>query len=312
MVGKILAAGLVCAGMAIGQTAVAPTAASAPVVAGVAVAVTATAPAKAYAFDVISIRQNISGQQMGMGMPQFGPTADGYRMINMSMGMVIMTAYVPQTAGSAFYSEAQVKGAPDWFDRERYDIEARISDEDRADWQKPEMQKVMLQAMLQAMLAERCKLVVHREGKEVAVNSLAVAKGGPKFKETDPTVEHPGGMKLPWGGVLVPTQTKDGMSMSMYGTSMASLAALLSTMGGGMGGGGRTIVDNTGLKGRYDVVFKFQGGGGGEMQNQTAGAASDPGGGVYSMLGDLGLKLESNKAPVETLVIDHMERPSEN
>jgi bla regulator protein BlaR1 len=303
---------LVCAGMAIGQTAVAPTAASAPVVAGVAVAVTATAPAKAYAFDVISIRQNISGQQMGMGMPQFGPTADGYRMINMSMGMVIMTAYVPQTAGSAFYSEAQVKGAPDWFDRERYDIEARISDEDRADWQKPEMQKVMLQAMLQAMLAERCKLVVHREVKEVAVNSLVVAKGGPKFKETDPTVEHPGGMKLPWGGVLVPTQTKDGMSMSMYGTSMASLASLLSTMGGGMGGGGRTIVDNTGLKGRYDVVFKFQGGGGGEMQNQTAGAASDPGGGVYSMLGDLGLKLESNKAPVETLVIDHMERPSEN
>jgi uncharacterized protein (TIGR03435 family) len=233
-------------------------------------------------------------------------------MINMSMGMVIMTAYVPQTAGSAFYSEAQVKGAPDWFDRERYDIEARISDEDRADWQKPEMQKVMLQAMLQAMLAERCKLVVHREVKEVAVNSLVVAKGGPKFKETDPTVEHPGGMKLPWGGVLVPTQTKDGMSMSMYGTSMASLASLLSTMGGGMGGGGRTIVDKTGLTGRYDVVFKFQGGGGGEMQNQTAGAASDPGGGVYSMLGDLGLKLVSSKAAVETLVIDHMERPSEN
>jgi uncharacterized protein (TIGR03435 family) len=165
--------------------------------------------------------------------------------------------------------------------------------------------------MLQAMFAERCKLTVHREVKEVGVSSLVVAKGGPKFKETDPTVEHPGGMKLPWGGVLVPNQTKDGMSMSMYGTSMASLASLLSTMGGGMGGGGRTIVDKTGLTGRYDVVLKFQGGEG-PGQNQTAGAASDPGGGVSSMLGDLGLKLESSKAAVETLVIDHMERPSEN
>jgi uncharacterized protein (TIGR03435 family) len=310
MVGKILAVGLVCAGLAVGQTATAPVAAG---VAAPAAATTAAAaaPTKAYSFDVVSIRQNVSPMQRDMGMPQFGPTADGYRMTNMSIGMVIMTAYVPQTPGSAFYSEAQVKGFPDWADRERYDIDARISDEDRADWQKPEMQKVMLQAMLQAMLAERCKLVVHREVKEVAVNSLVVAKGGPKFKETDPTVEHPEGMKLPWGGVLVPTQTKDGMSMSMYGTSMASLASLLSTMGGGMGGGGRTIVDKTGLTGRYDVVFKFQGGGV-EMQNQTAGAASDPGGGVSSMLGDLGLKLESNKGQVETLVIDHMERPSEN
>jgi len=300
MFGKILAVGLLCTGMAMGQ-------APAP-----AATATTTAPAKAYSFDVVSIRQNKSGPQMGMGMPQFGPTPDGYRMTNMSIDMVMMTAYLPQTPGSAFYTENQVKGFPDWAARERYDIDARISEEDRADWQKPEMQKVMLEAMLQAMLVERCKLAVHREVKETSVDSLVVAKGGPKFKETDPTVDHPGGMKLPWGGVLVPNQTKDGMSMGMYGTSMASLASLLSTMGGGPGGGsGRTIVDKTGLTGRYDITLKFQPGGG-PAQNQAAGAASDPGGGVSSMLGDLGLKLESNKAPVETLVIDHMERPSEN
>ena len=70
----------------------------------------------------------------------------------------------------------------------------------------------MLQAMLQAMLAERCKLTVHREVKEAAVYSLVVAKDGPKFKETDTTVDHPDGMKLPWGGVLVPAQTKDGIA----------------------------------------------------------------------------------------------------
>jgi len=306
MIGKILVVGLACAGMAMGQ---APVAASEP--AAAATMTSPVTPSKAYSFDVVSIRQNVSPMQMQRGgMPQFGPTPDGYQMKNMSIGMVIMTAYVPQTPGSAFYSHDQVKGDPEWFDRERYDIDARISDEDRADWQKPEMQKAMLQAMLQAMLAERCKLTVHREVKETPISALVVAKSGIKFKETDPTAEHPDGMKLPWGGVLVPNQTKDGMGMSMYGTSMASLASLLSTMGGGMGAG-RTIVDKTGLTGRYDVVFKFDGGGP-EVQNQGPGAASDPGGGIYSMLNSLGLKLESTKAPVETLVIDHIERPSGN
>jgi uncharacterized protein (TIGR03435 family) len=127
--------------------------------------------------------------QMYMGtqstIPQFGPTADGYRMTNMSLALPLMTAYVPQVGGTAMYGQDQVKGLPDWFMSERYDIDARIADEDRVEWQKPESQKVMLQAMLQAMLAERCKLAVHREVKEVGVSSLVVAKGGPKFKETE-------------------------------------------------------------------------------------------------------------------------------
>jgi len=309
MVGKILAVWLVGVGMAVGQTATAP--------AGAGVAAAATnavpSPVKAYTFDVVSIRRNITPMQM-MGPqsapPVFGPTADGYRMTNMSMGMVIMTAYVPQVGGSAFFGPNNVKGYPDWFNTERYDIEARIADEDRAEWQKPEAQKVMLQAMLQALLADRCKLAVHREVKEVAVNSLVVAKGGVKFKETDPTVEHPDGMKLPWGGVLVPS--KDGMKL--YGTTMASFASLMSTMGGGMGGGGRTIQDQTGLTGKYDITMKQPAPpppAPGEQQGVTA--ASDPGAaGIYSVLNDLGLKLESTKGQVETLVIDHMERPSEN
>jgi uncharacterized protein (TIGR03435 family) len=242
--------------------------------------------------------------------PVFGPTADGYRMTNMSMGMVIMTAYVPQIGGSAFFGPNNVKGYPDWFNTERYDIDARIADEDRAEWQKPEAQKAMLHAMLQAMLVDRCKLAVHREVKEVGVSSLVVAKGGVKFKETDPSVEHPDGIKLPWGGVLVPS--KDGMNL--YGTTMASLASLLSTVGGGMGGGGRTIQDKTGLTGKYDISMKQPAPSRPAPDEQQSGtAASDPGAaGIYSILGDLGLKLETAKGQVETLVIDHMERPSAN
>jgi uncharacterized protein (TIGR03435 family) len=265
-------------------------------------------PTKAYTFEVVSIRQNKSPMQGGMGMPQFGPPADGYRMSNMSLSLPIMTAYAPQVGGAAFYAQDQVKGLPDWLNTERYDIDARIADEDRAEWQKPESQKVMLQAMLQAMFVERCKLAVHREVKEVGVSSLVVAKGGVKFKETDPTVEHPEGMKLPWGGVLAPNKGGDGLSF--FGTSMASFASILSSMANG----GKPIQDKTGLKGNYDITMKMgamMGPSGGDQQSATA--ASDPGGSMIApVLNDLGLKLDSEKGQVETLVIDHIERPTEN
>ncbi|MGA2437195.1 MAG: TIGR03435 family protein [Acidobacteriaceae bacterium] len=301
-----------CGDGALAQTS-APAASTAPVAPATSTNAAATAaPAKAYAFDVVSIRRNISPMQMYMGtqstIPQFGPTADGYRMTNMSLALPLMTAYVPQVGGTAMYGQDQVKGLPDWFMSERYDIDARIADEDRVEWQKPESQKVMLQAMLQAMLAERCKLAVHREVKEVGVSSLVVAKGGPKFKETDPTVEHPDGMKLPWGGVMVFSSANG--TMSFYGASMASFASMMSSFGNG----GRPIQDKTGLAGKYDIIMKlgaYMGPAPNEQQGVTS--ASDPGGSmIVPMLNDLGLKLESEKGQVETLVIDHMERPSEN
>jgi len=303
MIGKVLAVGLVCAGMAMGQTATAPVASTAAV--DPAASGAAAAPAKAYTFDVVSIRQNNTPLRGQRGIPQSGPTADGYRLTNDNLLLVLLAAYVPQAGGATFYGLAQIKGIPDW--SERYDIDARISDADRAAWQNPAEQKVMLQAMLQAMLADRCKLAVHREIKEVPVYSLVVAKGGPRFKETDPTVEHPSGYKLPWGGEITMTFSNDGGSYKMYGISMASFATWFSSWAG------RPVQDKTGLTGKYDLTMKQPAPSGpapGEQQDETA---SDPGGSAsYSMVKDLGLKLEPAKSSVETLVIDHMERPSAN
>jgi uncharacterized protein (TIGR03435 family) len=269
--------------------------------AAVPVTAPATEPAKAYAFEVVSIRQDKSAPSAGM--QSFGPTADGYRMTNMLIGEAIITAYVPQVGGTAFYTSDQVKGLPNWVNTERYDIDARIGDEDRAEWQKPEAQR----AMLQAMFAERCKLAMHREVKEAEVYSMVVAKGGPKFKETDPTVEHPGGQKQPWGGVIVPAQN----GLSFYGATMTSLASFISALANP----GHPVQDKTGLTGKYDLVMKFPPPppppAPGEPQSATA--APDPRGSMaFSVLNDLGLKLEPAKGQVETLVIDHMERPSEN
>ena len=214
-------------------------------------------PAKAYAFDVISIRQNKTPMQGGMGMPVFGPTADGYHMANQSLLIPLMlTAYVPQVGGTAFYNpQDQIKGLPDWFMGERYDIDARIADEDRVEWQKPEMQKSMLQAMLQAMFAERCKLTAHREVKDTGVSSLVVAKGGPKFKETDRTVEHPDGFKLPWGGTMVMDLFNGNGKLSFYGASMASIRVDHVVVGESVGNKSQ---DKTGLTGKYDYHLEVR------------------------------------------------------
>jgi uncharacterized protein (TIGR03435 family) len=267
------------------------------------------APAKAYAFEVVSIRQNISDVEWEIGKP----TADGYRMVKSTLGLVINTAYVPQVGGAAFYSPGQIKGLPEWVNSESYDIDARISDVDRAAWKNPAEQKVMLQSMLQTMLAERCKLAVHREIRDASVYSLVAGKSGIKFKETDPTVEHPEGMKLPWGGVVVNSRDDKGYYMSMYDASMASLASLLSNILSGMGLHEGIVQDKTELTGRYDFVIKFPPiEPRGQSEAQGAPALDDPSLVAFTAVAALGLKLEKDKGQVETLVIDHIERPSAN
>ena len=254
------------------------------------------------AFDVVSIRQNVSQQRNGP--PVFGPTADGYRMVGAPLILPIITAYVP-TVGAAAFAPDQITGLPDWAMRDAFDIDAKVAEEDRPEWQKPAAQKAMLQAMMQSLLADRCKVKVHREVKEVAVSSLMVGKGGPKFKPTNPDEKHEG-MTLPFGGTMAPGQN----GMTLYAAPISSLAFLLSTMG--RMGTGRPIVDKTGLTGLYDISISMQ-----NMAPPSAGpegGASDPGGGgMIDMVVDaLGLRLEPAKASVETLVIDHIEKPSEN
>jgi uncharacterized protein (TIGR03435 family) len=263
----------------------------------------AAAPAKTMAFDVVSIRQNVSEQRQ-MGPPQFGPTPDGYRMTNAPLMLPILTAYVPQTGGVAFFTNDRITGLPDWLKMDRYDIDAKVSEEDLAEWQKPASQPAMLKAMLQALLVDRCKLVVHRESKEAPVYFLVVGKNGPKFKETKPDEPHPGGITLPFGGVIVPSQ--DGMKL--FAAPMASVATLMSSMGNA----GRPVQDKTGLTGKYDIVVHRPDMGPPQASQQGGMSAPDPGYFIFSVVEELGLKLESGKSSVETLVIDHIEKPSEN
>jgi uncharacterized protein (TIGR03435 family) len=251
---------------------------------------------KSFTFDVVSIRQNKSGLPMQPGSTPYGPTPDGWHMTNMPLAIAIYSAYVPQTGGSAFYVPSQIKEMPAWAIAQHYDIVAKVSEGNLADWQKPTEQPAMMHAMLKAMLAERCKLTAHREMKEVPVYALVLGKGGPKFKEEPVDEQHPSGVTPSGGGTFVPED--GGRTIHFYAAPMASLAALLADRYVR-----RNVQDRTGLTGKYNFV----------LPSPTNGDnATDPGPSIFTVLEDLGLKLEPTKGLVETLVIDHAESPSEN
>jgi len=230
----------------------------------------------------------------------------------------------------------QVSG-PDWMASERFDVLAKMP-EGATREQVPEM--------LQALLAERFKLTVHRESKEQAVYALVVGKNGPKLKESAPDADAPTTtddvnpqVRVSGRGENTQVSISGGqigtahMSMGPDGTmhleapkmNMAAFADTLSRFFD------RPVVDLTELKGTYQVALDLSmedlrmaartvgimrpglGGGRGGAQ-PPADAASDPAGmSIFAAVQQLGLKLEPRKTPLELIVIDHLEKtPTEN
>jgi uncharacterized protein (TIGR03435 family) len=289
MIGKLCLFGIFCTGMAIGQASLTPQALS---------AAASPTQVKRLAFDVVSIRK--IADPPGSGPKGVGATSDGYRMTNLPLMLAILTAYPPSEGGAAMFMPDRVVGLPDWTMQDRYAIDAKVAEADLPQWQKPALQPAMLQAMLQALLTDRCKIQVHRESKESSVFLLVLGKNGPNFKQTDPSVVPPHGTMLPGGGIAVPS---DNGGMTLYGASIGTLATMLAFQAHQAGW---TIQDKTGLVGAYDMVIPKQdvAAADGQPLNSTDK--------VLETVNALGLKLEHAKAQVETLVIDHMERPSAN
>ncbi len=313
-----------------------------------------TAPSNP-SFDVATVKPSppldmakLAAEVRAGKMPKFGPNVNASRAeyIYMSLKDLIAIAYKVKPY--------QITG-PAWLPTERFDIEAKM----------PEgASKDDAPGMLVSLLEERFKLAAHRDNQEHPVLALMVGKDGPKLKEspaaTEPIDENaplkPGEMKIdgPDGQIRV-TRNADGsstMNMGKKGTitqrmdmqsqtitlessnvTMAGFADMLTNILQMGGGGGRQVVDMTGLKGDYQVAVEIsmadamaaaraQGigppmapPGGGAASASPASAASDPGGGstVFASVKKLGLKLEPSKAKVEQLVIDHVEKtPTEN
>jgi bla regulator protein BlaR1 len=260
---------------------------------------------KELAFAAVSIHRNKS-----RGPQQFGAaTADGYRMKNMFLAAPIVTAYVPSAGGASSYADDQIVGMPSWLtsDEEQYDIDAKVDEADLPNWQNPATRQTMLRSMLQSMLADRLKLVVHRATMTGPVYRLVMGKsGGPKFKESDPNDPHPGSYPFPGGGQLSMELHGDQMTTHYFGISIGQLAAMWS------GQEGRPVIDATGLTGKYDLTIRKTI----QARPATAEPMVAPGPGsqesTTSLAEQLGLRLEAGKGEIETLVIDHVEHPSEN
>jgi uncharacterized protein (TIGR03435 family) len=234
------------------------------------------------AFEVASVRPNRSGER---GERRDFPVGR-FTATSASVKYLLKTAYRVE--------DFQISGTPGWFDSDRFDIEAKaVGDPPRA----------QVLSMLQSLLADRFKLVLHRETRELPVYELLPAKSGPKFKERA-CVGQPG-----------PANPCGGFTVSLRGALMGrvvptrELAEALATLLN------RTVLDKTALAGNYDFDLHWT------PDGSTIRGPGDPdapppdpnGPSIFTAVREqIGLELKSAKGPVEMLVIDHAEKPDAN
>lgn len=144
-------------------------------------------------------------------------------MTNYPLIVALGAAYVPATGEAlGFLVEDRIAGMPNWLKEEQYNVDARIAGSDVEAWRDPARQKEMLREMMQTLLAERCKLAVHREMKSKAIYALVAGKNGPKLKASQPDeveairAKHPDAVTIPGGsGFFVRGQG----SIDIYGAN---------------------------------------------------------------------------------------------
>jgi uncharacterized protein (TIGR03435 family) len=245
-------------------------------------------------FEAVSIKPNKSGEMAGglRAMP-------GGRVNGMNVPVKVLIAWAYQVR------ESQISGEPGWVDSERFDVLTNSDGNPRTDYGHPE-----LQTMFRSVLADRFKLSFHRDAKEQAVLLLRTAKNGPKIRpveEGDCTDNPP------------PANPCHSLRMTKFAHIEGSRADLrgLSMLLAGFAG--KIVLDKTDLKGSFSFTLDWTK----YLQPPQMPPGVDPPPGAFDPMSvepaisaaleeQLGLKLESGKGPVEILVIDHVERPSEN
>jgi len=254
------------------------------------------------AFEVASVKVNKSGTtQANIAMPP-----NGVNFVNLPLRAIIQLAY-------GINQPSKLVGVPDWAVTERFDITARaagpITQEER-------------RLMLQALLADRLKLVARLEKREISILALMLARTDGKLGKNlveskgciapgSAAAKEAAGGNAPAGAETSICGPKTGGAgrLILTGTPIQQFTALLGTMLS------RTVVDKTGLTGRYDIDVTYTPEQPIPAGLNIPGPAADPNGpSIYTALKEqLGLKIESQKDQEEVLVIDRVERqPSEN
>jgi uncharacterized protein (TIGR03435 family) len=257
------------------------------------------------AYDVTTVKP------VGPDRPYGGSTLRGY--ISGAFGVS-----VPWGMQGVMYSGARVLGGPAWIDDDRYEIVGKAADDLRVAMEKmPASERTAdRRTMQQALLADRFHLKVHFETREMQIFELVPAKGGLKIK---PTAPPPAQSDKP----LKPGEMPSGSAnMSVNSTGATILTAhtisidlfLNALRGQSPDVGGRPIVDKTGFEGNFDLTdFRFPGLSP-PLHGPGAGTAGEPDTPslAQALEEKLGMKLVPAKAQVELVIIDSIDRPTEN
>jgi uncharacterized protein (TIGR03435 family) len=277
------------------------------------------------AFDIASVKQNKSGlppsgdpitSNVPLG-PQdmFTPTGGLLSATNSLLSQYMIFAYklTPNQL------ESVMTQLPKWATTDRFDIQARVAGNPTKD---------QFRMMVQALLADRFKLAIHYETKQLPVFGLVLEKPGklgpqiqrhPDDSPCSSAIPVPGSTPTVAGGFPEYCGAIAGMQASAPGRirlgarnmAMAMIATSFSIPQ--LSGADRPIVDRTGLTGKYDWVIEFTPQLNGPLP-PGVNFTPDPDGPTFleALKEQLGLKLEPQTGPVETIVVDHVEEPSEN
>jgi uncharacterized protein (TIGR03435 family) len=244
------------------------------------------------AFEAVSIKVNRSGESRS----QFRGTLSGISVTNQTVLDVIRNVWN--------VNRLQIVGGPSWAGEDRFDIEARASGKAGRD---------ELVAMMKTMLADRFKLALHPETRPIPVYALVLARSDGRFGPTLRQSLAKCDTRNPPAPGTPPPQPPpplDGVDLPSCGTNtgrgmLRAAGIQLEAFTRNMAGvAGRIIVDKTGLTGTYDMVLRF---------NPDANDTSSDLPSLFAAVQEqLGLKLDAQTAPAEVLVIDRVERPTEN
>jgi uncharacterized protein (TIGR03435 family) len=231
------------------------------------------------AFEVVSIKP-AQGGAIGLF------TYPGGRIIANSMTLELLME-------EAFDVQPfQLSGGPAWMRKDRYQIEAKppaSSMLSKANPSPPDRPNEEQRQMLQALLADRFQLKIHREAKDGAIYLLV--KGNKALKLQAPKNKD----EAPWAGGLGGGNIS-GDGLAGKNISMPQLAKRLSTFMG------RPVIDKTSLEGSFDFLY----------EQVSDDPHPDVAAWIITSVQELGLKLEASRVPVETIIVDHLERPSSN
>lgn len=258
-------------------------------------------------FEVASIHQDKPSPD-GRGFTRIGFTPTGtFTAQGIMLKRLICTAYG--------VSDIEVVGGPEWLNSDRYTIEAKAdaaTQEQLPRLSGPQM-KLVGQQMVKELLAERFKLKMHEETKNIQILAIVPAKSGPKLHASVAGDTYANGLKDRDGTGHAGMMRFNGEKLTAQGIPLDNLASILTEQLH------QLVQNKTGLTGNYDFVLEFapdrdhDGGPASGEADASANADRSAQPSVYTAIQEqLGLKLESQKAPVRVFVIDQVERPTDN